>query len=690
VAGELADEAHATPVTPEQAGAAARGAAERIEAGKAAAYGKVAGKLQQAVQRGGAVAPEQAGAGVRQALREVAGYHHDAADEAYRRIRGAEEHPANVEHLQTAPRGSEAERQILSKLASNAAVDQVDPATGDPLSYKRGAPPTVRELTAMRQIEAELDAMPYEQGGMIDTGVQDGYDLDERVYKRGHAGAPVYHDILERMGVGMSDTTRGQVLADIRHTLETGEWNRASRAAWDVAKARVRGDGSLVGPALPEGQPLLGTTTPVAMPVAVGPAKRLLQPIYERLMRERAVTGTLMGDRGRALVALDQLMQAPEYAPLSVVDQVLGDLKTFARAEIPELRTQGQGVMAQAVRALEQQVRATATKYGVLDALEEGRAATIEKYKTGDALLGMRDGDVHAFRQVVAPGDTNIAQLRAIQQRAPSEVGNIARALVDTLIADATVDGAYSLERAKAIEAKWNAIGPETKRILFSPGTLRRLDAFFANARKAGAEPFLASGASDVGTFTRLVGPRDTGIANLRALQQVSPDSIPKLARAWLDALFDRAKADGGFDRAAGLRAEWDKLGPGTKRILFPKAGQAAALDHFFRLADKLQQPLNTSKSAIVGIVGTSGWALLHPVTGVPMALSGAAIAKLLQSPAGIRALTRGLQLSQPGARVSPALRVQVYGQLLRAAREAAAPVPAGTGSTNPTGQQNR
>ena len=690
VAGELVDEASPVPETPEGAGAAVRQAAADIEARRAGAYGKTADKLRQAVNPQ-AVSAEQAGAAAREGIRSNVAAESAYADDAYQMVRDIED--VNREEVPTAPRGSQAERRILRRMASNAEPDQVDPVTKDVIAYRKGVPPTQSEIVAMRQIEAELDAMPYSKGGVIPTRALSEEEMrfgegtnNPRVQARG--GAPVYWEIVDRLP-RTTAPTRESVLENIRHTLETGEWTNEARAAWDIAKDMTRADVRASSWVLPEGAPFLGKLEKMAAPVELAPFRKAVQPMYRQLLRERQLNGSLMGDRGRILVALDKLMQGPEYASLSTVDAILGDLKGAARTDVPELRTQGQGVAAAAVKALEKQVRETADRIGALPALEEGRAGTVRKYQAGGVLEGMRDGNVNAFRQVVAPGDVNIEQLEAIAKRTPDNVPKVARALVDGLIEEATVDGAFTLDKAKALESKWNAIGDRTKRVLFTPGTLKRLDAFFSRARKASDSPFLTAREGDVNAYAQLVAARDTQIGSLRALQQVAPDAVPKIARAYLEGLMDRAQADGGFSRVAGLRADWNKLGPATKRVLFPKPGQVAELDQFFLLADKLQAPLNTSKTAIVGIASSSGLALIHPTTGVPVALTGYAVAKLLQSPAGVRALTRGAQMSVKGAQVTPAARLAAYGQILRAA--SAARVPVGVAdSTNPEEQRNR
>ena len=168
--------------------------------------------------------------------------------------------------------------------------------------------------------------------------------------------------------------SRAEVQAAIAQTLETGEWTNASRGAFTVAQDRLRRSGALGGPSLDPGAPLLGSAVDVGMPVHLAVEKQMLEPLYTRLKRESELV-PLQGDKGRALVALDRLMNGPDVAPVSVVDAALGDLKTMARSEIPELRTAGQGVAAAAVKRLSAAVDRAVAKAGpeAVEALEAGR-----------------------------------------------------------------------------------------------------------------------------------------------------------------------------------------------------------------------------------------------------------------------------------------------------------------------------
>src|SRR5690606_34128913 len=155
-----------------------------------------------------------------------------------------------------------------------------------------------------------------------------------------------------------------------------------------------------------------------------------LKPLYERLKREAKLV-PLMGDKAKALTALDRLMKGPKIVPASVADAALSDLKAMARFKgMPELRPEGKGAAAQAVQVLEDQVQRAVAQGGpeATTLRNIGRQATKEKYAVGEILDELRHEPVKAYRQATLPGDQNIAYLRQLAKIAPNELPKIGRA----------------------------------------------------------------------------------------------------------------------------------------------------------------------------------------------------------------------------------------------------------------------
>lgn len=236
--------------------------------------------------------------------------------------------------------------------------------------------------------------------------------------------------------------------------------------------------------------------------VDLKPTKPQLKPIYDSLLREAELGIPMQGAKGRALKALDGIMRGPDYMSLSALDAALGDLKAMARgAEMPELRTQGQGIAAEAVKRLDAQVRKRAAQAGpdVLKALEDGRAATTQKYAVADVLDLLSGEPGQVFRQLTQAKDVGLARLRAVEKIAPNELPNVGRALLEDMLQTATQEGGFG--HGAKLWADWNKLGAETKARLFKkPGQTQALDDFFMLSKKIDENP----NPSGTGTMPKL------------------------------------------------------------------------------------------------------------------------------------------------------------------------------------------
>ena len=227
----------------------------------------------------------------------------------------------------------------------------------------------------------------------------------------------------------------------------------------------------------------------VQLPVALADVKTKLQPLYARLMREAEIAPP-QGSKASALYALDRLMKAPDHAPLSEVDAALGEIKGLARAKDGQLRSIGQGIAAQSVKALEEAVQQTAHAAGpeVVQALHEGRQATIAKVEAAtilDRLEGATGEGVGSFRRLTRPADAEIGHLRDVLQQAPSVKPDIARAVIDGVFQKATEHGGW--DHPGTIANKWRAIGPGTKSLLYDQAYIKAVDHFVLLSEKMAA-----------------------------------------------------------------------------------------------------------------------------------------------------------------------------------------------------------
>lgn len=152
-----------------------------------------------------------------------------------------------------------------------------------------------------------------------------------------------------------------------------------------------------------------------------------------------------------------------------------------------------------------------------------------------------------------------------------------------------------------------------------------------------------------VRAYRQATAAKDAAITQLRELQAIAPKEVPKLGRAFLDDMLTTATSEGGFKGAQKMAADWERLGPQTKKILFAQPGLVPELDKFFLAAKRLSENPNPSGSGGIVSIGTQGYLLLtHPLLGGAMQLGGAALAKVLRSPHATRMLTEGMRSRSP------------------------------------------
>src|SRR5690606_37384695 len=181
-----------------------------------------------------------------------------------------------------------------------------------------------------------------------------------------------------------------------------------------------------------------------------------------------------------------------------------------------------------------------------------------------------------------------------------------------------------------------------------------------------------------VQVFEQATWSRDAGVERLQRIAQEAPGELPKIGRAYLDILFDRARREGGFERPAGLWERWNDLGPRTKMLLFQDRGLVRDLDNFFLLAKKLDENPNPSGSGYAVAQFLGGQYVFHDVaTGMAMQISAAGLSKLLHSRQGVKLLTQGLRTPVTNERAAAATASQLAALAGKEARPVALPAAA-------------
>lgn len=358
-------------------------------------------------------------------------------------------------------------------------------------------PAAVRRLTPPKVTAAPLrNVNPAEQAA-VEFGMREDIPVDaatasgnrfvrgvQRLADESFLGSGVSARATQRQGDALAATGRRLMDRVAPAAVTTEQAGEAVRGGVTVTVRRFAGEADTAYTALRA----IEAKQPGVRVGLLG-VKTALKPVYQRLRREAELV-PLQGGKARALTALDRLMNGPDSGWLSDVDAALGDLKALARAEIPELRTQGQGLAAVAVKELERTVQSTAARLGpqAVRALREGRQATIAKHAAGEILESLRQEPVGVFNQATAARDAGIGLLRELQKYAPNELPKVGRAVLEELLTKATREGGFN--RAQGLYADWGRLGAGTKRLLFRDAALvKDLDSFFLLAKKAAENP---------------------------------------------------------------------------------------------------------------------------------------------------------------------------------------------------------
>lgn len=363
------------------------------------------------------------------------------------------------------------------------------------------APENAKDAAAVR--------FARQEGVPLDLGTATGNQVVKNAQKRvgntiaGDAPASALQqsqaDQLTRVGTKLSEqagptphtpyTAGESIRAAITKGIEQD--HAAADTAYSKIKALEQKQAAAIAKIPASVQATMDATRRTPLAVDVSAAMKEMLPLYNQLKRESELGIPMQGAKGRTLAALDGLMNGPSVASLSTVDAALSDLKAMSRgADMAELRTSGQATAAQAVQKLDAQVRAAAAKAGpdVLAALNEGRAATKAKYVKADVLDMLSGEPGQVYRQLTQNKDSGVEKLRAVQQVAPKELPNIARAYLEDLMQTATQEGGFG--HADKLWSEWNKLGPEAKKRLFpDKGHVEALDNFFLLAKRIKENP---------------------------------------------------------------------------------------------------------------------------------------------------------------------------------------------------------
>lgn len=192
--------------------------------------------------------------------------------------------------------------------------------------------------------------------------------------------------------------------------------------------------------------------------------------------------------------------------------------------------------------------------------------------------------------------------------------------------------------------------------------------------------------------YKRLAQGDDIRFKELTRLQKLAPHEVKQIGRTYLEGMINKATREGGFGRSAGILADWDRLGPQTKELLYGKQ-ITEDIDDFLIGAKRLTRPVNASESGhmvyaltALGAIGPALAGGIHAmITGDASHLltaaqaTGSAVAvpnilsRVMFSPGGAKALTKAITIpvkSPAYNAASTALKVRVLNAIAAEKRE--------------------
>ncbi len=118
--------------------------------------------------------------------------------------------------------------------------------------------------------------------------------------------------------------------------------------------------------------------------------------------------------------------------------------------------------------------------------------------------------------------------------------------------------------------------------------------------------------------YQKLTSSKERSLETLQYLQQKTPQVTKVIGKTLLDQMYEKATAEGGFGRTAGIWKEWTDIGPRTKELLLGKS-VAEDMDKFLLAAKRLHPAEGSAtggRLSAFATYGDIGGALVELVTG--------------------------------------------------------------------------
>jgi hypothetical protein len=291
--------------------------------------------------------------------------------------------------------------------------------------------------------------------------------------------------------------------------------------------------------------------------------KYKLQELWDDLTLKRDTAGGLVGRELRAYLKMGKLRQLkPGRADIGVMDDILGDMKAYARTE--------SGPIKLIVGALEDQVQKATARAGTeaVEALTRGRQAIRDRVRVDAVLDALPNEPVKIFNRFVTSGGTNIEGLRELVKVAPDLAPELGRAWLERHLDPVLSGGGF--EKAQTFRSNYNRLDANTKEIIFGGAeNVQAMDDFTQLTEQMGKL------ANPPGTAGQLIG-----VGSLTTAAAYFRESFPGyailslLTPAALSAVFKSPTAVKALTQGLSMAA-----GPGRGTSAASMAAQAAALN---------------------------------------------------------------------------------------------------------------
>jgi hypothetical protein len=203
--------------------------------------------------------------------------------------------------------------------------------------------------------------------------------------------------------------------------------------------------------------------------------KASIRPLDDRLQQEMPLARR---QESQALQAMDNILNGPDVLPATVADSNLGAVKSILRDKNVNANTRRlAGEIVDTFDPLVDEAVKAGGGMRAYDALQEGRRLTKAKYATERTIKQLPTEPVKLFNKLTAQRDANINLLRDVAAQAPEGMPALGRGALEGLFDQAR--GPKGNIRPEVARAVWRKMGPETKKLLFQPDQIKRLDAFF-------------------------------------------------------------------------------------------------------------------------------------------------------------------------------------------------------------------